>query len=255
MTLEITQKQIDGVGDTALLFDLGEAAKKFKAWQDLNVRADTALYEVMKHAMAIGKEYDIEILKIAAKANNIGTQKHSTIFGIASKLVFRGIDSSTASTYSTVMEKADAAGITPEGLAAWIIENKGIAKISKPDSSGAANTRELANMRNVQKAKALASGPYKAMVTIAAPNSALVDIKAGNGDMVLLAKFNDAGDMDVVFAYSDGDVVDTMWRKMGEAMSSPIKPRFSNVLVTPAEPVTDEQEAAINKAASAVPAK
>lgn len=249
MTNEIKQEMLVGIADTALLHDLHDASVKFGKWQVLDRKATTALYDVMTVAMAIGETYALDVLRLAATANNIKTQKNSTVFGIAAKLVFRGLDSATASAYSTVMEKAAAAGINPKDLPAWIISKKGIANIRKPDGPSASEARELANKQNVKKAKGFVSAPYKPMVTITSPNPALVDIKAGGSDMVLLAKFNDAGDMDVVFAYSDGDVVDLMWRKMGEAMSSKVKPRFSNVLITPTEQKPDEQSEAINAAA------
>jgi hypothetical protein len=257
MTLEIKQKALSfGIADTALASDLHDAAEKFKAWQEQNVRADKALYEVMEDAMAIGKTYPLGILKVAAKANNIATQKHSTAFGIAAKLVFRGLNNSTASTYGAVMEKADAAGIAPSGLADWIIEKKGISNIRNEDSDADKQKKAedvAAEEARLARAKALVSGHYTTPLTLPALNPGVAEIQ-GYGKQrttALLVKFNDAGDLDVIFSYGDEDVVELLYRKMGLAMDSVVKPRFSQVLAKGFEPKADEQDAAIDEAANA----
>lgn len=253
MTTLIKQNSMYGIADTALLSDLAEAAKQFADWQDLLIKSNDALYKVMSSALAIGQTYNIEILKVAAKANNIATQRHSTAFGIAAKLVFRGLDSATASTYGTVLEKAHAAGIAPDGLSAWIIENKGIAKIRNEDAIAEAEARKASDKVNVERGKTLADSHYTTSITLPKPSSAVAQIKVPvtTRSAALLVKINDAGDIDVLFSYTDNDVIEMLYRKMGEAMISVVKPSFSQIFAEAPLPLADEQNSAIEAAAAA----
>ncbi|CDZ31091.1 Hypothetical protein NGAL_HAMBI490_59640 [Neorhizobium galegae bv. officinalis] len=249
----ITQKALSGIADTALLVDLDEASNEFAAWQAHEATSTAALYKVMERAMAIAKTYDISILKVAAKANDIKTQKNSTVFGIAAKLVFRGIDNAKASAYATVMEKANTAGIAPAALSAWIVSEGGLEKIRTGGSTTTNEAKKAADLAHVSKALNVINGRYSTPLTLPAPNPAAAKIKTTGRTptAALLVKINDAGDIDVLFSYTDSDVLETLYRKMGEAMESPVSPAFSQVFASEPAPLHDEQEDAIDAAVEA----
>ena len=125
---------------TSLLLDMEQ---KRQDWETTVYRtSNLALYAVLADCLAYGGDLSFQaskerntILDEFCKSRGYIVKKDSPLLTRIAKAVFGNVDRRRISTYSLVLRRAKAEGITPANLSAWIEELGGIQEIKLAKSA------------------------------------------------------------------------------------------------------------------------
>lgn len=123
-----------------LLLDMEQ---KRQSWETTVYRtSNLALYAVLADCLAYGGDLSFQqtkersaVLDEFCKSRGYAVKKDSPLLTRIAKAVFGNVDRRRISTYSLVLRRAKAEGITPANLSAWIEEQGGIQEIKLAKSA------------------------------------------------------------------------------------------------------------------------
>lgn len=122
---------------TASVSLLQDMEQKRQNWETTVYRtSNLALYAVLADCLAYGEDLSLQAAKERSaeldefcKSRGYAVKKDSPLLSRIAKAVFGNVDRRRISTYSLVLRRAKAEGITPAKLSAWIEQEGGIQEI------------------------------------------------------------------------------------------------------------------------------
>lgn len=241
----------DKITSKAIKAALTEADKHIQTYLDKMRMANKSLYVAMQDAYRLSQSHDKVALHKAAKEIGIKLQTLATGELAAVKLVFRNADTSKASAYSAVMIKGAALKIGVDVFAKWIEDNHGVEAIRRADYE------ELSKQNKADKTAAIAtannamSGERNDAFVISRPKEStwVLPVHSDYKKAVWFVAERANGDFEVVAVQTGKGAIDAMTKRVGEALANPVNVKDFTVILKPAKPNTDEQDAAKDRLA------
>ncbi|ANM18237.1 hypothetical protein AMK06_CH03363 [Rhizobium sp. N541] len=242
---------LDKITDKAIKTALTDADGHVQTYMDNLRTANKSLYVAMQDAYRLSQIYDKVALHKAAREIEVKLQTLATGELAAVKLVFRNADTSKASAYSAVLVKGAALKISVDGFAKWIEDNKGIEAIRRADYEELSKQNKADKTAAIAKADRAMKGERVDAFVIPRPEDSILTlpVHSDSKKAVWFVTERANGDFEVIAVQTGKGAVDAMTKRVGEALANPANVKDFKVILKPAKPNTDKQDAAKDRLA------